>query len=429
MSRINILKHQYKAIKSKKQEVFLAGGVGAGKTLVGSVWILGKVQNTPKDVYGLIVSNTYNQLYDTTIRAVYEQVHNIGIIIKPPDIPRGRGPADIFIWNGSAWIRILLRSLDHYERLSGLEVGWYWADEVWQTKREAIDILNARLRDYRMPLRQALFTTTLDDQSTWMYERFVENYDEELQECIYAKTEDNKYLPDGYVDTLKRTYSEMTFKRMVLAEWVTLDTEKIYTSFSRDENIKDIELDRSLPLMWSHDFNIGHGKPMSSCILQYHRSSQSFAVIDEIILERSDTNDAVHEFQQKFPEHPTGVVIYGDASGNARDTRSRMTDYEILRRAGYSNQKVPRSNPSIRERHNIVNALLKNANKEIKVYIHSRCKTLIKGLETVHLRRGASYLEDDSQREQHVTTALGYCLCVENPNRPSQVHQFRAGGI
>lgn len=152
---MRLLSHQSQALTSGKKEVFLAGGVGAGKTQIGSLWAIKKVMQTPEDVYGLIVSNTYNQLYDTTIRSFYGLLSDARFHVNPKNIPRGRGPADLMIHNGNHWVRVLLRSLEHYERLSGLEVGWYWADEVWQTKQEAIDILNARLRDRRMPTPQA----------------------------------------------------------------------------------------------------------------------------------------------------------------------------------------------------------------------------------------------------------------------------------
>lgn len=425
---MRLLSHQSQALTSGKKEVFLAGGVGAGKTQIGSLWAIKKVMQTPEDVYGLIVSNTYNQLYDTTIRSFYGLLSDARFHVNPKNIPRGRGPADLMIHNGNHWVRVLLRSLEHYERLSGLEVGWYWADEVWQTKQEAIDILNARLRDRRMPTPQALFTTTLDDPTTWMYTRFVENYEADLQDVIYAKTEQNPHLPEGYLHALKSTYSEATFRRMVLAEWVALDSERIYTSFKRELHVEEFETDLFLPIWWTHDFNIGYGKPMSSCLIQYHPTSQIFCVVDEIILERSDTNDAVSEFRNRYREFDN-VVIYGDATGNSRDTRSKATDYEILAKAGFANQRVPRANPPIRERHNVVNALLQDANGKVRIKIHPRCRTLIKGLETTKLKKGGSYIEDDSAREQHVTTALGYCLCVETPQRPKQIQQLRVKGL
>lgn len=425
---IQLLSHQYKVLASRKREIFLGGGVGAGKTMIGSLWAILKARRTPKDVYGLVVSNTYPQLYDTTIRALYEIADKAGVKMLPAQIPRGRGPTDLLVQTATGQTRILIRSLEHYERLSGLEVGWFWADEVWQTRKEAIDVLNARLRDKRMGRLQSLYTSTLDDPSTWMYQRFVEQVNPKRTDVFYAKTADNPNLPKDYIETLKSTYSESMYRRMVLSEWVALDQNRIYTSFARENNVStEVHYEEALPLLWSHDFNIGVGKPMSSCVLQYHPKTDEYHVIDEIILDKSDTHDAVTEFLSRYPS--SGVVIYGDASGQARDTRSRLTDFEILRRAGFTEQKVPRSNPPVRERHNLINALLKSANGKVRIKISPKCRTLIKGLDTVHLKKGANYVEDDSQREQHVTTALGYCLFEELGSRKGQMSQIRVKGI
>lgn len=426
---VDFLLHQAKAFVSEKQEIFLAGGIGAGKTTFGSVWLIHKCLNTPQGVQGLVVANTYSQLFDTTVRAIYDRLNEMGVMVYPKSRPRSRMPFEMVIDVGSHGVPVLMRSLDHYENLSGLEVGWYWADEVWQTKRDAIDLLNGRLRDRRMPLRQALFTTTLDDPDSWMYERFVENYNPELQEVVYAKTIDNPFLPPGYLDSLKQTYPDRLFERMCNSAWVTLDADQIYYSFEREGNVSETaDYDRNLPVLWAHDWNIGYGKPMSSCLVQQKNSC--FTVFDEIILDRADTNDVVQEFQNKYPKiRSRDVTIYGDASGNARDTRSKTTDYEILRKAGFTKQRVPKANPSIRDRHNTVNALLCNQAGERRVLIHPRCKTLIKGLETVHLKKGAGYLEDDSQREQHVTTAIGYLLFQEAPLTTRNVRQRRVGGL
>lgn len=137
---------------------------------------------------------------------------------------------------------------------------------------------------------------------------------------------------------------------------------------------------------------------------------------DEIILDSADTNDAIEEFKARpwLKACQGGVRIYGDRSGKSKDTRSKSTDYEIIRQAGFADQRVPDSNPPIRDRHNVVNALLRNASGDVRVKIHSRCRTLAKGLELVKLKQGASYLEEET-REQHVTTAFGYLAVATFP--------------
>jgi len=110
-----------------------------------------------------------------------------------------------------------------------------------------------------------------------------------------------------------------------------------------------------------------------------------------------------------------GVIIYGDASGAHGDTRSKQSDYDLLRRFGFTQQRVRRANPPIRHRHNSVNGRLRNALGEINVKIHPRCKTLARGLDLLGYKEN-SHLEEEIE-EQHVTAAFSYLIEYEWPFR------------
>ena len=445
--------YQLDTLESDKRLVFVGAGVGAGKTDVGTLWMLLRAKETPPGVIGLIAANTYGQLFDATLRKVFKALDAFGVPHRPRELPRSHAPFTLEVWNGSHWVEILCRSMESYENLSGVELGWFWLDEVWQTLEAAYKLILARLRDPRMRNR-GLLTTTLDDPGSWMYEEFVNRFDAATQAVLYAPTEVNREnLGDEYIATLRRSYSEREAARMLDAAWVFLTGAVIYYAFSRDANVTTAaEFDPALPILWSLDFNIGQGKPMSSCLAQMKKGPQVGAdgkpvlrpgprgemvptirpelhFFDEIILDSTDTNDAAEECKGRLAKlgvkdtdgktYPM-VRVYGDASGKAQDTRSKTTDYGILRSAGFIDQRVPDANPPIRTRHNTVNALLRNAAGDVRAKAHPRCRTLIKGWETVKLRKGASYLEEET-REQHVTTAAGYLACVEVPiERPPE---------
>ncbi len=422
--------YQLEVLGSEAGFIFLGGGVGVGKTDTGSLWMGRECNHTPEGVIHLIAANTYPQLFDSTLRNLFKNWDAWGFEFEPTELPRSRSPINVRVWNGELWVEILCRSLDHYESLAGIEVGVAWLDELWQTKREAFDLVTARCRDNRVKNR-VLCTTTLEDPSHWMYERFVDNLDPERDLALYVPTVANAHnLPDGYIDNLRRSYPPKRFERDVMARWVSLDGGQVYYAFDRGAHVsEDAEWEKHLPVIWSHDFNIGQGKPMSSCLLQIKKGQSpagewrpELHVFDEIVIETSDTNDAIEEFEG-FGLEPERVTVCGDASGRAKDTRSKTTDYDILRRAGYTNQRVPKANPPIRTRHNTVNALLKNAEGDVRLKVHPRCKVMAKGLETVKLRDGAQYLELETF-EQHVTTALGYAACemmpMRTPIRPGQ---------
>ena len=421
------LPHQKKVMQSTKTNIFLGAGLGAGKTNIGAGWVLQKVQDTPPGAVGLICANSYAQLIDSTIRNVFKNWKAWGQVFYPQEPPTSYRPFNIKILGPLGWVTILCRSLEYYEMLAGIEAAWSWCDEVYQTKPEAMDIISARTRDKRVN-NQMLFTTTLDSPDTWLYSRFVEKFNPDYDAVIYATTYDNPFLPEGYIDRLKASYDQRTFDRMVLSKWVTLAGANIYYNFDRSAHVDDsVFYDKNLPILWAHDFNIGVGKPMSSCLCQIkwrkygedkygeEVRGQELHCFDEIILDSTDTHGAISEFNGRYPKAGAeNVIIYGDASGAAMDTRSRLTDYHILRQAGFNQHRVPRANPPVRNRHNAVNAMLKNAAGDIRLRIHPRCKTVIKGLETVQIKKGSSYLEEETY-SQHVTTALGYLVNQEFP--------------
>jgi hypothetical protein len=352
----------------------MGGGVGSGKTDIGSLWSLDKVDNSAEGVIGMITANTYPQLIDSTTRNVYKNLQTWGVAVRPETLPKAYTPFNIAILDQKGkWKEILMRSLNSFETLSGVEVGWLWCDEVWQTSKEAMDLVTARTRDTRMT-NQRLFTTTLDDPASWMHERFVESFNADFDEVIYATSYDNPFLPGDYVEELKSTYSKQMFQRMCMAEWVYLEGLNIYYAFGNHNITEHAEFDPALPILWAWDFNIGQGKPMSSCLCQIKKGTHyhitkigrkpieivrpELHVFDEIIIDTADTGQAVQEFKSRdWMKQQRQVYIYGDSSGKARDTRGNRSDYQIIYDEGFEQQRVPSSNPPVRERHNILNGL------------------------------------------------------------------------
>ena len=113
------------------------------------------------------------------------------------------------------------------------------------------------------------------------------------------------------------------------------------------------------------------------------------------------------------------IQIRGDASGDARDTRSILSDYDILKRA-FSNAgaivelQVPKANPPIRRRHNLVNAYCQNEAGQVRLYVYKSCPVTHDGMRLTALKKTGDYIEDDSKHYQHVTTAIGYGIVYEH---------------
>ena len=108
--------------------------------------------------------------------------------------------------------------------------------------------------------------------------------------------------------------------------------------------------------------------------------------------------------------------------------RSTWTDYQIIEdfMRKYRNKlgqplsfqlNVPKANPSLRDRHNIVNSYCHNALKQRRLFVYERAKTLHTGLRLVALAKGADYLEDQKIEGQDITTAAGYRIVYIHNNK------------
>ncbi|MCL5746523.1 MAG: hypothetical protein M1541_21760, partial [Acidobacteria bacterium] len=256
----------------------------------------------------------------------------------------------------------------------------------------------------------------------WVYRRFVAEAVNGYEAAI-AKPFENRHLlekvPDFY-ERLKSSYNEQFFAQEVLGEYVNSNAGLVYHTFRRREHVRELEVDRALPLMWALDFNVN---PMSSVVVQLE--GDVVRVVDEVVMNRASTEDACREFWNRYEDHPAGVTIYGDASGNHMQTTG-STDYELIRRfflaTNYHQvqQRVPRSNPQVRERVELVNAKLKSADGQIRMIISPRCKELVKDFEEVTYKPGSTVVDKDKDpRRTHLSDALGYLVWQEcRPRAP-----------
>ena len=311
--------------------------------------------------------------------------------------------------------RIVFRSVDDFEKLRGTNLAWFGLDELTYTPEEAWLRLEARLRDPKAT-RLCGFAVWTPKGHDWVYRRFlgepIEGYG-----SIVAKAFENRHIldriPDFY-ERLKSSYDEAFYRQEALGEYLNVHQELVYRSFQRDKNLKTGALDARLPLRWALDFNVD---PMSSVIAQL--SGGRVAVLDEIVLKRATTRQACEEFLNRFPSHPPGLVVYGDASGDNQKT-SGSTDFQIireqLRHSSYTRVifRVPRGNPPVRERVSLMNAKLCNAHGDVDLTVDPKCRELIQDFEEVSYKPNSTVMdkEADSKRT-HLTDALGYLLWQE----------------
>lgn len=238
---------------------------------------------------------------------------------------------------------------------------------------------------------------------------------------FYSVTTDNPFLPKHYVDSLLEDLDPKMTERMIYGKWIEIAEEVVYYQYSSANNYIDREYipDPKHPIYIGFDFNIGEGKPLSSCMMQY--IDDQLHIYGEAVIDGLRTYDNCVELANKgYLDVPTKYYVCGDAAGKHRDTRNNRSDYDIIskflsmyeqptRKLIDYEMRVPLSNPAIRKRHNLVNAYCLNATGKRRLFVYKGAPTADKGLRLTKLKKGSS-IEDDSKRYQHITTAIGYTL-------------------
>ncbi len=312
--------------------------------------------------------------------------------------------------------KVLFRALDEYERLRGPNLAWFGIDELTYTPEEAWLRLEARLRDPKAA-QLCGFGVCTPKGFNWVYRRFrsepVRGY-----ALIEAAPFENRHLlkatPD-YYERLKASYDENFYQQEVLGKYLNLQAGQVYYAFDRHENVGDFEVSADQPLLWSWDFNIN---PMCSVICQ--RDGDVILALDEIVLRTSSTPEVWEEFVQRYSKHRGGVRVYGDASGSHAQTATGTSDFKMIRQFLARNRALggelvtAPSNPPVRDRVNAVNAHLRNALGERRLFVNRKCRELIQDFEQVCYKPDSGQIDKDSDpRRTHLSDALGYLVWQE----------------
>lgn len=226
----------------------------------------------------------------------------------------------------------------------------------------------------------------------------------------------SEILPADVIEAAKRRMSLRQYRQEYEASFETA-TGRIYEDYGSHNWTKET-IQPHEQLMWFHDFNF---TPLSSGIGV--RRGQALYCLDEIILTSAVSRQSALEFVEKYKNHQNrNVIIYGDPAGRAGEKHGHASDYtemeQVLRANNWKvERKVKAAAPAIRDRQNAVRAKILNAKGETTLFVHpERCKYLHKGLATVTMKKGSTFLEDETEF-QHITTAVGYCVDYEWPIR------------
>ena len=155
-------------------------------------------------------------------------------------------------------------------------------------------------------------------------------------------------------------------------------------------------------------------------------------MLDEIVLRHATTEEACARFHEAFGEHRTGIVVYGDASGNNAaddgELRLRRSCGHFFRANGrvHVEFRVPKANP-LRAGTNQPDERETAGRRRGRLlcWCIRRCKELIKDFEQVAYKEDTNLIDKDKDRQRtHLSDALGYLVWQEC--RPAQHDRMHA---
>lgn len=190
---------------------------------------------------------------------------------------------------------------------------------------------------------------------------------------------------------------------------------RIYEDYSKENHTTET-IQPHEQLHWMHDQNY---TPLSSAIGVLRDEGKSLYLLDEIVLLSAVSRQSAIEFVDKYKDHHNKhVILYGDPAGKAGEKHGHPSDYndieDVLKSHGWrSTRKIKAAHPAIKDRQNAVRAKIKTASGHVSLFVNpATAPWCDKGLATVQLLGGSTFIEDQKNQYQHITTAIGYCVDV-----------------
>lgn len=320
--------------------------------------------------------------------------------------------------NGSV---IQLKGADNRDGLRGVSLSGavldefcFMAQEVWT------EVIRPATSDQLAPV------VFISSPAGWNWGKELYDYassgqDENWQAWTFTTADGGNVKPEE-IEAAKRELPERTFRQEYLASFETL-SNRVYSNFDRQLNVSSelASLSDAAELHIGLDFNI---VPMSATVGV--KVANQLHIVDEIVLPNSNTTEMSQEIKLRYPKHK--IYVYPDPAGKARKTSSAggVTDFTILEQHGFL-VVSPKAHPAVADRINEVQAMLCNTLGERRLYVHPKCKELIKSLDGMTYKQGAS-VPDKTLGLDHITDALGYKIHSMFPLVPyGRIEGFKVG--
>ena len=357
--------------------VAFCGGYGAGKTRTLCAWTTIMCLDNAGDVgngVGILFAPTGPLVRDVLIRSLMDYWDDVGVEYEFRASPL----PEFKVITPLGPVTVLCRSMENWMRIVGSNALFIGADEIDTTKteiaRRAVEKFIGRLRAGK---RRQLGMFSTPEGYGIMHALMVEEGDKPDRKLYRAKSTDNPYLPEDFIEGMRANYPANLLASYLDGEFTNLTQAAVYPEFSRELNKSEINAPSESDTLWlGVDFNVDRCW-VSVCI---QRADGIHVIAEHIARDTPGVIERMREHYQPWIDHGQ-LIVCPDASSQSRSTKNAgISDFGLMKQAGLRLQ-TQSANPFIRDRVLTLNTLILNAKGERQLFVHPSCKGMIKGLE------------------------------------------------
>lgn len=387
--KIELFDKQFEAYNSTKQFVATIAGVQSGKTHVGSIWAMKKINQYP-DKDGMIVAPSYKILQQSTLRKFFTLFPQFRAFYKEQrsciDLPTGG--------------TVFVRSMDKPLGAEGTTAHWIWADELGQSPVLAWTILRSRVAF----TGGQIFITTTPYNMGWLYRDFYLPWKKKLDPSLQVfswRSIDNPWFPVETYEAEKKRLSPEEFHRRYMGQF-----SKPHGLVYKDFDDTNIVPDREIDGYTIAGIDFGFTNPTAIVVLRYDSKEENWYLIDEWY-KTHQTQDEINTVALSLQQKYNIRKWFPDSAEPDRIASMRnvgLTCYQVNKDIGAGTDKV---RELIRKHQLFVFSSCHNTIDEFANYHYAEKKDANKDTPSIK--------EMPVKEYDHAMDALRYALFSDNP--------------